>query len=174
MRPHMDEALPAAALAQTTLAITALSVVGATLGGAVLLAVPMAGATLYAGLQVTLLTVPPLVLLQVLADLDTTPADALRALLGGLHEGASLLLALALLTLFLGMASPGLEVSLAAYYGAIAADARQGLVDKILAEAAEDRAGVGADASLQTLADRPARAVAGIEAVLDELVRMRV
>lgn len=55
-----------------------------------------------------------------------------------------------------------------------AADARLGLVDKILAEAAEDRAGVGADASLHTLADRRARAVAGIEAVLDELVRMRV
>lgn len=113
--------LPAVpALLQATGAVIALSLVGAALGGAALLAVPIAGATLYAGLQVGALTVPALVLLQPLAGVDTHPRDTVRALLGGLSEGASLMLALAPLTLFLGMSSPGIHVTLVAYYGCVA------------------------------------------------------
>lgn len=112
--------LPAVpALLQATGAVLALSMVGAALGGAALLAVPIAGATLYAGLQVAALTVPALVLLQPLAGVDTHPRDTVGALLGGLSEGASLMLALAPLTLFLGMSSPGIHVTLIAYYGCV-------------------------------------------------------
>ena len=119
--PPLAAPMPAVpALLQATGAVIALSLVGAALGGAALLAVPIAGATLYAGLQVTALTVPALVLLQPLAGVEVHPRDTVRALLVGLSEGASLMLATAPLTLFLGMSSPGIWVTMLAYYGCVA------------------------------------------------------
>jgi len=55
-----------------------------------------------------------------------------------------------------------------------AADARLALVDRILAEAAEDRASASVAASIAQLTARRARTLAEVEAVLAELVRMRV
>lgn len=55
-----------------------------------------------------------------------------------------------------------------------AADARLALVDRILAEAAEDRASASVAASIEQLTTRRARTLAEVEAVLAELVRMRV
>ena len=56
----------------------------------------------------------------------------------------------------------------------LAADARVALVDRILAEAAEDRGSASVAASIAQLTARRARTLAEVEAVLAELVRMRV
>jgi hypothetical protein len=54
------------------------------------------------------------------------------------------------------------------------ADQRLAVVDRILADAAEDRAHAGVDASLAELSARRDRAAAEVDAVLAELARLRL